>query len=150
MPYAANDAISRDPIRGGIEITDEQYAVGLDALLAGHSITIDGGFSVGPAVEQAPSDDPESNQPALQDYDNALMGLFDSVAQSMGYRGWETCALRAHRPGPFEAEGTAFYVWMESCNVKGYQILADVTGGHRTQPTIEQFLSEMPAFERPQ
>lgn len=86
----------------------------------------------------------------LQDYDAALMGIYDRAAQSMGYMNWQTCALRAHRPGPFEAEGTAFYDWMEACNVKGYQILADVTGGKRTQPTIEQFLSEMPPFVRPQ
>ena len=87
---------------------------------------------------------------SMQDYDTALMGLYDSTAQAMGYLNWQTCALRAHRPGPFEAEGTAFYDWMEACNVQGYAILAGVTGGQREQPTIEQFLSEMPAFVRPQ
>lgn len=86
----------------------------------------------------------------MKHYDNELMALFDSTAQSIGYRSWETCSLRAHRPGPFEAEGTAFYVWMEACNVKGYQVLADVIDGKRTRPTIEQFLSEMPTFVRPQ
>lgn len=85
----------------------------------------------------------------MQDYDNALMGLYDAIAQGMGYRSWETCSLRAHRPGPFEAEGTAFYDWMEACNVKGYEILGSVNSGRREQPTIEQFLAEMPEFVRP-
>lgn len=82
-------------------------------------------------------------------YDAALVSAYQAEAQSMGYESWQTCALRAYRPGPFEAEGTAFYDWMEACNVKGYQILADVTGGKRDQPSIKQFLAEIPAFVRP-
>lgn len=85
----------------------------------------------------------------LASYDAALMSTYQAAAQSMGYDSWQTCALRAYRPGPFEAEGTAFYDWMEACNVKGYEILADVTGGKREQPSIKQFLAEMPAFVRP-
>lgn len=150
MPFAANGQISRAPIPDGIQITEEQYAAALEGMLAGHVVSIDGGFSVGPEPEPEPEPTPEPEPPGLQDYDAALMDMYDRAAQSMGYMNWQTCALRAHRPGPFEAEGSAFYDWMEACNVKGYQILADVTGGKRTQPTIEQFLSEMPAFVRPQ
>lgn len=82
-------------------------------------------------------------------YDAALVSTYQKAAQSMGYDSWQTCVLRAYRPGPFEAEGTDFYDWMEACNVRGYQILADVTGGKIEQPSIEQFLAEMPAFVRP-
>lgn len=85
----------------------------------------------------------------LASYDAALVSTYQAAAQSMGYDSWQTCALRAYRPGPFEVEGTAFYDWMEACNVKGYQTLADVTGGKREQPSIKQFLAEMPAFVRP-
>lgn len=149
MPFAANGQISRAPIPDGIQITEDQYAAALEGMLSGQVVRIDGGFSVGPEPEPEPEPSPEPEPPGLKDYDAALMGMYDRTAQSMGYMNWQTCALRAHRPGPFEAEGTAFYDWMEACNVKGYQILADVTGGKRTQPTIEQFLSEMPAFVRP-
>jgi hypothetical protein len=86
---------------------------------------------------------------AQHKYDSAMMERFDSVAKSMGYQGWETCCLRAHRPGPFEKEGTAFYDWMEACNVKGYEILEAVSSGRRAQPTVAEFLGELPEFKRP-
>lgn len=58
MPYAANNQISQDPIEGGIEISDEQYAEALDGMMEGKVVSIDGGFSVAePAI-------PEPEEPA--------------------------------------------------------------------------------------
>ena len=85
----------------------------------------------------------------LASYDAALVSTYQAEAQSMGYDSWQTCALRAYRPGPFEGEGTAFYDWMEACNVKGYATLAAVTAGEREQPTVTEFLAELPPFVRP-
>lgn len=87
--------------------------------------------------------------PTQADYDNALMQIYQDTAVSMNYQSWQTCALRAYKPGPFEIECTAFYDWMESCNTLGYKILADVMEGRRIQPTIQEFLSELPVFKRP-
>lgn len=86
---------------------------------------------------------------ALQDYDNALTGMYQATAESMNYKSWETCSMRAYKPGPFEAECTAFFDWMETCNVKGYAIQEQVTAGQRPQLTIAEFLAEMPPFVRP-
>lgn len=93
--------------------------------------------------------DPVEVALTLKDYDNALMNMFDVTAQSMNYQSWQTCAMRAYKPGPFEVECTAFFDWMESCNALGYQVLADVNSGVREQPTIEEFIAELPTFTRP-
>ena len=56
MPFAHNGQISRDPIEGGIEISDEQYKFALDGMLEGKVVSIEGGFSVN---EPPPPIDPE-------------------------------------------------------------------------------------------
>lgn len=60
MPYAAEGRLSRDPIEGGIEISDQQYQQGLAGMLTGeHVQIIDGVFVVGPKPEPEPEPDPE-------------------------------------------------------------------------------------------
>src|SRR5690606_32701440 len=62
MPYAANGIISRSPIEGGIEITEDQYQQALEGMLEGKVVSIDGGFSVDfpPApVDPDPVPEPE-------------------------------------------------------------------------------------------
>lgn len=49
MPYASNGQIGHDPIAGGIEISEAQYAAALEGMQVGHIVTIDGGFRIGPA-----------------------------------------------------------------------------------------------------
>lgn len=85
-----------------------------------------------------------------QDYDEAMMEVFQTTAEAMRYKSWETCSLRAHKPGPFQVECTAFFDWMEACNVKAYAILAAVNSGKRQQPSINDFLAELPVFIRPE
>lgn len=149
MPYAADNRISHDPIDGGIEITEQQYATALAGMVAGLVVSTLGGFKVGPAPEPEPEPTPEPESLTAADYDAKLVALYQSTAQAMGYESWQTCALRAYKPGPFEAEGTAFYDWMEGCNVQAYVTLAAVNAGTRPQPTIDEFISELPAFVRP-
>lgn len=59
MPYAADGQLSRDPIPGGIEITEQQYQQGLAGMLAGeHVQIIDGEFIVGALPEPEPEPEP--------------------------------------------------------------------------------------------
>lgn len=62
MPYAANGQISRAHIPDGIEITEEQYSAALDGMLAGNIVSIDGGFSVGPAPKPESRPEPVPEQ----------------------------------------------------------------------------------------
>jgi hypothetical protein len=54
MPYAIDGQISQDPLAGGIEISDAQYAAAIEGMVAGLVVTISGGFSVGPTAEEPP------------------------------------------------------------------------------------------------
>jgi hypothetical protein len=61
MPYAANGIISRSPIEGGIEITEDQYQQALEGMLEGKVVSIDGGLRVEspPKPEPEPAPEPE-------------------------------------------------------------------------------------------
>lgn len=83
------------------------------------------------------------------EYTAALEAHYDAVAQQKRYDSRYTCALRAGYAGPFQAEGTAFAVWMDNCNAMAYQILADVLNGVRAAPTIDQLISELPVISWP-
>jgi len=59
MPYAAEGLISTDPIEGGIEITDEQYAEAINALISGQLVKVENGQMV--IVDPAAGGDTSSN-----------------------------------------------------------------------------------------
>lgn len=82
-------------------------------------------------------------------YTEALTALLDSEAQSKRYDNRITCSLRAGYAGPFQAEGTAFAIWMDTCNALGYTIMQEVIDQIRPMPTIEEFLAEMPEMVWP-
>jgi len=60
MPFATNGRISQDPIEGGVEISNEQYALALDGMLVGQVVMVDDGFKV---VDPPASEDPETSEP---------------------------------------------------------------------------------------
>lgn len=87
--------------------------------------------------------------PSLGEYISAMEEHYDTKAQERRYDNRLTCAIRAGYAGPFQAEGTAFAIWMDTCNALGYQIMAAVMTGARTPPTIGELISELPALMWP-
>lgn len=85
----------------------------------------------------------------IRAYTDALERLFDQAAQSRRYDSRITCALRAGYSGPFQAEGQAFALWMDSCNALGYSILDKVKKGTMPQPGIDAFIAMMPGITWP-
>ena len=85
---------------------------------------------------------------ALQDkYTTAMEVHMDTQAQTKGYDTRYTASARAGVVGsPFQVEGQAFALWMDSCYAMGYKILADVKAGIRTLPTVVAFLAELPVL----
>lgn len=60
MPYAAEGQISREPLSGGVEITEQQYAAALAGMLAGEHVQLrEGALYVGPLPEPEPEPAPE-------------------------------------------------------------------------------------------
>lgn len=79
-----------------------------------------------------------------QKYTAALEALYDSKAQERRYDNRYTCALRAAYAGPYQPEGTAFAVWMDTCNAQCYALLLEVQAGTVPMPTIEEVIAGLP------
>ena len=75
-------------------------------------------------------------------FEAALDRHLDATAQARRYDNRITCALRAGYPGPFQAEGQAFALWMDACNLAAYTLLAEVQAGVRPLPETTQGLIE--------
>jgi hypothetical protein len=83
-------------------------------------------------------------------YDAALTAHLDATAQTRRYDNRITCAVRSGYPGPFQAEGQAFAIWMDSCNAYAYQLLSDVAEGNRLPPeSPDAFIAELPEMVWP-
>jgi hypothetical protein len=76
----------------------------------------------------------------------AMEAHFDSKAQEKKYDNRLTCALRAGYAGPFQAEGQAFAVWMDTCNAYGYSEMEKVLAGQRPMPTPDELIAEFPVL----
>lgn len=75
MPYAIDGRICQDPIDGGLEISDEQYAEALAGIVLGKVVSTEGGFSV--AYPVIP--DPEPPSPLSKEQEiAALQATYES------------------------------------------------------------------------
>ena len=81
--------------------------------------------------------------PTVADFDKALTDHLDATAKQRRYESRVTCALRAAYPGPFQAEGRAFALWMDECNALAYQLLAELEAGTRPWPASTQALIDL-------
>jgi hypothetical protein len=87
----------------------------------------------------------------IRRFDAVLTNHYNETAQARRYESWVTCALRAGKPGPFQAEGDAFFQWMETCNAQAYALMAAVLSGQRQVPaSAEAFLAEFPPMVWPE
>ena len=87
--------------------------------------------------------------PTQAEYTTALEAMYDAKAAERRYDSRLTCALRAGYAGPFQAEGTAFAIWMDDCNATAYGVMSQVMAGQIAQPTIPELLAMMPAMVWP-
>jgi hypothetical protein len=101
-------------------------------------------------VQPLPLTPEEYMQVMVRRFDSALTAHLDATAQARRYDNRITCAVRAGYPGPFQAEGEAFALWMDTCNAYAYQLLAEVSQGVRPAPeSPEAFIAELPPMEWP-
>ena len=80
----------------------------------------------------------------------ALEAHYDTKARERRYDNRLTCALRAGYAGPFQPDGIAFAIWMDTCNEYGYSVMHDCMAGNRQIPTAEELLAELPELVWPQ
>lgn len=86
MPYAADGLISRDPIDGGIEISEQEYQRALAGMQAGEHVQIvDGQFVVGPLPEPEPEPEPDpSYKDALAELNAQYQVDIDALSRAYG------------------------------------------------------------------
>lgn len=91
MPYAANGQIGRDPLPGGVEISEEQYRQAIDGMLDGQHVQIvDGAFWVGalPGIESESTEQPPAGlgKIELADVDAERDRRIDAGVEFQGVR----------------------------------------------------------------
>lgn len=105
--------------------------------------------NLGITVEEVPP--PEPGPPTLDDYRIAIQAHIDATARQRDYDSGVSCASYVNSLNPlWAAEATAFIAWRDAVWAYAFQELAKVENGEREQPTIDEFLSELPQIEWPE
>lgn len=102
-----------------------------------------------PLPDPEPSPTLPTTEQIISSYEAALDAHLDAVAQQHRYRDRVTFAMRAGYPGPYQAEGTAFGIWMDNCNQQAYALLQAVMAGEAEMPSKEAFIASLPEFVLP-
>lgn len=127
-----------------VEITPQEHVALLRGQASGKIISARSNGK--PELADPPAPDQSE---IIKMYESALDAHMDSVAKMHRYDNRFTFALRAGYAGPYHAEGAAFAVWMDQCNVKAFGLLNDVLDGKAAMPSIEDFIAGLPAFVLP-
>lgn len=151
--YAAEGQISRSPIEGGIEISAEQYQEALDGMMAGKIVTINGGFAV--IDPPPPPPEPEPEPPTLDEvvefFRHAIQAHVDAQVRTRQYESGVSLASYAASTNPrWAAEAAVFIAWRDAVWAHAYTELDKVMDGEREQPTVEDFIAELPDIEWPE
>ena len=78
---------------------------------------------------------------------DGVQAFMDSIAQTRGYDNIHTaCSYVYSTDEVFAKEGKACLEWRDKVWRTCYDILAQVLGGLREVPTLEEVLAELPAF----
>lgn len=88
--------------------------------------------------------------PTLDNYRSAIQSLVDEIAQSRSYDSGNSLASYAASTIPqWSAEAQAFIAWRDQVWAYAYAELEKVEKLYRTQPTVEEFLAELPVIAWP-
>jgi len=91
---------------------------------------------------------PEEPLPTVEMYQNAIQATVDAAAQSKQFNDGVTLASYKDSTNPiWAAQATAFIAWRDQVWAYSYAQLAEVEAGQREQPSIADFIVELPAIE---
>lgn len=153
---AAPDRIARQPLDGGIEITEQQYREALAVLVGPNDkriISTDGGVFalVDPPEPVEPEPEPPTQEEVIASFRWAIQGHIDATARSKNYDSGTSLAGYVASTNPvWAAEAQAFVAWRDAVWVYAYTELDKVTSGQRAVPDVEDFITELPAMVWPE
>ncbi|EJC75573.1 hypothetical protein Rleg10DRAFT_5793 [Rhizobium leguminosarum bv. trifolii WSM2012] len=88
--------------------------------------------------------------PKVEDYQSAIQAMVDQRARDKLFNDGVTMASYiASTVKPWADQAQAFVAWRDSVWQHSYLELAKVQAGEREQPTIDQFLAELPEIVWP-
>lgn len=130
-----------------VAVTDERHAELLEGNGAGRQIVT--GQDGAPELSDPPA--PTEAQ-ILRQYERAVQRHLDDAAKASGYDGIATAVSYAGEPAVprFQAEGQAFRAWRSLVWEHCYSVLDAYKSGQRTQPSVAQLISELPALNLPE
>lgn len=103
----------------------------------------------GITVEEVPPPEPEP--PTLDDYRIAIQTHIDATARQRDYDGGVSCASYVNSTNPqWAAEAQAFVAWRDAVWAHAFTELDKVQQELRAQPTVEEFLLELPMMQWPE
>jgi hypothetical protein len=131
-----------------VEITDELHVSLLAGQSAGRSI-VPGPGGMPMLADTAPATPTAEQREAAAGA--AIQAHLDAQAVAMGYESIATAVTYAEEPAVprFQIEGQALRAWRSLVWATGYQLLAEVKAGARTEPTEPELLALMPVFVPP-
>jgi len=89
--------------------------------------------------------------PTLEDYRIAIQAHVDATAQERQYDSGVSCASYVNSTvQQWAAEAAAFVAWRDAVWAYAFTELDKVLNGQRPQPTIDEFLLELPAMQWPE
>lgn len=121
----------------------------------GKIINIASGPMTGVVDEELADDNPElmgylNPTPGVVDYQTAIQGKVDATAASKQFNDGVTLASYKDSTIPaWSAQAASFIAWRDQVWSYAYTELAKVEAGQRAQPTVSDFLAEMPVMSWP-
>lgn len=98
----------------------------------------------------APPEPPTPNPPSIDDYRGAIQSLVDQTAASKQFNDGVTLAsYKDSTVIEWAAQSAAFIAWRDAVWIYCYAELAKVQAGARPQPTLADFLAELPTIGWP-
>ena len=93
---------------------------------------------------------PEDPPPTQAMYERAIQRHIDDTARERNYRNGDALASYAPSTVPeWAAEAQAFVAWRDAVWVYAYAELVKVMNGEREQPSIVEFVEELPSIAWP-
>jgi hypothetical protein len=94
--------------------------------------------------------DPPPPPITVDDYTRAIQARLDAKARERQYDGIQTAITYRDDPNPrFAAEGDALFAWRSAVWTYSTAELVKVLAGERPQPSVEEFIAELPPFTWP-
>lgn len=153
---AAPDRIARQPLDGGIEITEQQYREALAMLTDSDDrriISTDGSVFalVNPPEPVEPEPEPPTQEEIIASFRWAIQGHIDATAREKNYDSGNSLASYVASTNPTWAnEALVFVAWRDSVWEYSYSELDKVMSGVRPKPSVEEFILELPVIVWPE